>query len=76
MRYVEMTVEEAKKRCKKNAKVLVAVQDLEDDNVDVIFVPKRRCEYEKLFEDVETVAGICGDFINQSPLYNLCQPLH
>ena len=50
MQYVEMTVEEAKKRCKKNAKVLVAVQDLEDDNVDVIFVPKRRGEYEKLLD--------------------------
>ena len=42
MQYVEMTIEEAKNRCKKNAKVLVAVQDLEVANVDVIFVPKRR----------------------------------
>ena len=32
MQYVEMTIEEAKNRCKKNAKVLVAVQDLEVDN--------------------------------------------
>ena len=38
MKYVEVSIEEAMKRCKKNAKVLVAVQDLEDDNIDVIFV--------------------------------------
>lgn len=75
MQYIEMTVEEAKKKCKKNAKVLVAVQDLEDDNVDIIFVPKRRCEYEKLFEDVETVAGICDDFINQLNLFTKKQDI-
>ena len=73
--YVEMTVEEAKKRCKKKPKVLVAVQDLEDDNVNVIFVPKRRSEYEKLFEDVETVAGICDDFINQLKLFTKKQDI-
>ena len=75
MQYIEMTVEDAKKRCKKNSKVLVAIQDLEDDNVDIIFVPKRKCEYEKLFEDVETVAGIFDDFINQLNLYTKKQDI-
>lgn len=75
MQYIEMTVDEAKKRCRKNAKVLVAVQDLEDDDVDIIFVPKKRCEYEKLFEDVETVAGICDDFINQLNLFTKKQDI-
>lgn len=69
MQYVEMTVEEAKKCCKKNAKVLVAIQDLEDDNVDVIFVPKKKSEYEKLFDDVKTVAGIYDEFIKQLNLF-------
>ena len=69
MQYIEMTVEEAKKRCRKNAKILVAVQDLKEDNVDMIFVPKRRNEYEKLFEDVKTVAGIYNDFLNQLNLF-------
>ena len=64
-----MTVEEAKKRCRKNAKILVAIQDLKDDNVDMIFVQKRRNEYEKLFEDVKTVAGIYSDFLNQLNLF-------
>lgn len=53
----------------KNAKVLVAIQDLAEENVDIIFVPKRRNEYEKLFEDVKTVAGICDEFINQLNLF-------
>ena len=30
MKYVEVSIEEAMKRCKKNAKVLVAVQDLSE----------------------------------------------
>ena len=64
MQYVEMTVEEAKKCCKKNVKVLVAIQDLAEENIDIIFV-----EYEKLFEDVKTVAGICDEFINQLNLF-------
>lgn len=41
MQYVEMTIEEAMKCCRKNKKVLVAVQDLEDDNIDIVFVSKK-----------------------------------
>ena len=44
MRYVEVSIEEAMKRCKKNAKVLVAEQDLENEDCDVIFVAKGRKE--------------------------------
>ena len=69
MRYVEMTIEEAMKRCNKNKRVLVAVQDLEDNNTDVIFVRKERSEYYKIFEDVQTVASICDDFVKQLGLF-------
>lgn len=69
MKYVEMTIEEAMKRCNKNKRVLVAVQDLEDDNTDVIFVRKERSEYYKIFEDVQTVASICDDFVKQLRLF-------
>ena len=41
MRYIEMSVEEAIKKCKKNAKILVAIQDLADENVDTVFVQKK-----------------------------------
>ena len=76
MRYVEMTIEEAMKRCNKNKKVLVAVQDLEDDNVDIAFVQKGRNEYQTIFEDVKTVASACDDFVRQLRLFtekqNIC----
>lgn len=65
MQYVEMTVEEAVKKCKKNSKVLVAIQNLEDDEDDVVFVPKRKNEYEKIFSDIKTVASACDDFVKQ-----------
>lgn len=69
MQYVEMTVKEAKKRCKKNAKVLVAIQDLEDKNLDVVFTSKKRGDYDELFEDVKTVASLCDDFVKQLNLF-------
>lgn len=69
MQYVEMTIEEAMKCCNRNKKVLVAIQDLEDENVDVVFVKKRRSEYQSMFEDVKTVASICDDFVKQLRLF-------
>lgn len=69
MKYIEMSIEDAMKRCKKNAKILVAVQDLEDENMDVVFISKRRNEYDKLFEDVKTVAGFYNDLVKQLALF-------
>ena len=69
MRYVEMTTEEAMKRCNTNKKVLVAIQDLEDANVDTVFVQKERSEYQSMFEDVKTVASACDDFVKHLRLF-------
>ena len=63
MRYIEMSVEEAIKKCKKNAKILVAIQDLADENVDTVFVQKKGSDCKEVFEDVKTVASLCDDFI-------------
>ena len=76
MKYVEVSIEEAMKRCKKNAKVLVAVQDLEDDNVDIVFVQKERNEYKTIFEDVKTVASACDDFVKQLRLFTEKQNIY
>ena len=38
--YVEMTIDEAIKRCNKNARVLVSIQDLEQEDVDILFIKK------------------------------------
>ena len=76
MRYVEMTIEEAMKRCDKNKKVLVAVQDLEDENIDIVFVKKEKSEYQEIFEDVQTVASICDDFVKQLRLFTEKQNIY
>lgn len=69
MRYVEISIDEAIKKCKKNAKILVAIQDLEDDDVDIVFVQKKSSDYQEVFEDVKTVASLCDDFVKQLKLF-------
>lgn len=69
MQYIEMTVEEAMKRCNKNAKVLVAVQNLEEEDVDIIFIRKKRNEYSDIFNDVKTAFSMCDDFVKQLRLF-------
>ena len=76
MKYIEMTIEEAMKRCNKNKKVLVAVQDLEDENIDIVFVKKEKSEYEEIFEDVKTVASACDDFVKQLRLFTEKQNIY
>lgn len=69
MRYVEVPIEEAIKRCKKNTKVLVAEQDLENEDCDIIFVVKKRKEYDELFKDIQTAASLSDDFMEQLRLF-------
>lgn len=69
MKYVEISIEEAKVRCKKNAKVLVAEQDLENEDCDIIFVTKASKEYNDLFSDVKTAASLTDDFVKQLRLF-------
>lgn len=76
MRYIEMTVEEAMRKCNKNTKVLVAVQNLEEDDIDVIFIPKRREEYGKVFEDIKTAASFNDDFVEQLKLFTEIQDIY
>ena len=78
MKYIEMTVEEAMKRCKKYDKVLVAVHDLEDDDCveDVILMQRIKREYNALFNDVKAVASLCDDFVKQLRLFTEKQNIH
>lgn len=77
MMYVEMSVEEALKSCKKNSRVLVAIKDLEtnSDEDDIVFVQKQRGEYNSLFEDVKTVSSICDDFVKELNLFTAKQDI-
>ena len=69
MRYIEITIEEAIKKCKKNAKILVAVQDLGDDDVDVVFVQKKGTDCQEIFEDIKTVASLSDNLVKQLDLF-------
>lgn len=69
MKYVEISIEEAMKRCKKNAKVLVAEQDLEKEDCNIIFVSKEKSDYDKLFRNVQTAASISDELIEQLRLF-------
>lgn len=69
MRYIEISIEEAMRRCKKNAKVLVAEQDLEKEDCEVIFVSKIKKDYDKLFEDIQTAASLSDEWMEQLRLF-------
>ena len=72
--YVEMTIEEAMKKCNKNTKVLVAIQDLEKEDDEIVFVQKKKREYDSIFEDAKTVLSICDDFIKELNVFTEKQP--
>lgn len=76
MKYVEVTIEEALKRCNKNTKVLVAIQNLEEDDIDIVFALRQKETYGEIFEDVKTVASICDDFMNQLRLFTEKQDIY
>lgn len=69
MKYVEISIEEAMKKCKKNAKVLVSEQDLEDEDCNIIFVKKEKKDYEILFSDIQTAVSLSDELIEQLRLF-------
>ena len=76
MRYVEMSIEDAMVLCGKSAKVLVAVQSLEDEKSEAIFEQKRKEEYEQIFSDIQTVASCMDDFVKQLRCFTEKQNVH
>lgn len=70
MKYVEMTLEEAKKVAKKDAVVLVAVQDLEDNDCNAEFSKKIFAECNPILEEAKTIAKVCDDFANQLRVFS------
>ncbi len=69
MQYVEMSIEDAMKRCKKHARILVATQDLTEDDPDIVFIQRRGSDYKEVFADVKTVAALADDFVKQLNLF-------
>ena len=76
MYYAEMTIDEARKRWDKNTKVLVAIQNLESSDEDIIFVKKNRCEYNELFENIKTVSSLFDDYVKQLNLFTEKQDVY
>lgn len=76
MRYIEVTIEQALAMNKgdKNSKVLVAVNNLENDDV-AAFVKKTRNECEKIIKDAETLVQNCDDFMECLMCYSERQDL-
>lgn len=75
MKFVEMTVEDAMKYCNKNDKVLVAVHDLENEDMDVVFEQKRRNDYGDIFRDAKTISSMCDDLIKELSVFTEKQDL-
>lgn len=69
MKYVEISLQEAMKRCKKNVKVLVAEQDLENEDCNIIFVKKEKKDYDKLFANIKTAATLSDELMEQLRLF-------
>ena len=71
MNYVEMTTDEAIEVLKKSKskKVLVVVQDLENDDVDAVFVHKLKTDCEIMIREAKTILSACDDFVKQLDLF-------
>ena len=75
-KYVEMTIDQALElnRGNKNMKVLVAVNNLETDDI-AAFVKKTRYECEDIIKEAETIARVCDDFIDSLRCFSVKQDL-
>lgn len=74
--YIEMTLEEAERYLKKskNKKVLVAVQNLEEDSVQE-FLPKPKADCLDLIRKAKTLAQCCDDVVNSLNAFSKKQNL-
>lgn len=70
MEYIEMSLEEAKKVAKKNAIVLVAIQDLTNEDCNTGFSKKKFCECNNILEEAKSIAKVCDEFANQLRVFS------
>lgn len=69
MEYVLMSLEEAKKIAKKDATVLVAVQDLTKNDCNIEFSKRKFYECNNILEEAKTIAKVCDEFANQLRIF-------
>ena len=73
MEYIPMTLEEAKKFTKNDSIVLVAVQDLESEDCNTAFIPKKFSDCISLINNAKTMARFCDDFAEHLRLFTELQ---
>lgn len=80
MNFVEFTINEETidgaiklLRQSKGKKVMIAVQNLEENDVNVAFVRKYKNECERIIKEAGTVASVCDDFMKQLRIFTEIQ---
>lgn len=73
MEYAIMTLEEAKKVARKDAVVLVAIQDLENPDCNESFNPKKFSDCHNILEEAATIAKVCDEFVAQLRVFSETQ---
>lgn len=75
--YVEMTIEQALEynNGNKNAKVIVAVRNLENDDDISSFVKKTKWECDEIIKRAQTIAHDCTEYVNSLYCYSAKQNL-
>ena len=71
MEFIITTIDEAKKIAKKNATVLVAVRDLEQEDCNEEFTSQMFVDCSDMFEKAKTIAD---DLLNQVRVFTEYQP--
>ena len=77
MKYVEVTTDESIEilRKSKGKKILVAIQDLENDNEDVVFCQKLKSDCEIIIQEAQTISSMCDDFVKKLDVFTEQQDL-
>lgn len=71
LNYLEVTTEEAIEmlRTSNSKKVLVAIQNLEDGDDEIVFCRWLKSECESIIQEAKTITSMCDDFVKKLDLY-------
>lgn len=74
MKYIILSIDEAKKVAKKDAKVMIAISDLENgEELNSEFKRTTFGECYNIFDEAKTIAKVCDDFANQLRVFTKSQ---
>lgn len=70
MKYIKMSIEDAKKYAREDAIILLAIDQLEKSDCNIRFVKKTFGDCIDLIEKAETIAKVYDEFINQLRVFS------